>query len=128
MMTTPVKVKRKYARTRIPTPRWDAWQSTTMPQRFLPPLDQANGYTVVRIHPACREVFMDLLSLLRAYGEWRARQQEPKQIDAAWTTWGVWTRRLAGAVRRVLDAKPPTIPGVPGEMLSLVEDHTNGHH
>ena len=126
MITTPVKVKRKSARPREHTPRWDAWQTTTMPQRFLAPMDQANGYTVVRIHPVCREVFMDLLTLLRAYGEWRARHQEPRQIDAAWTTWGVWTRRLAGAVRRVLDAKTPTIPGVPGELLSLVEDHTHG--
>lgn len=104
------------------TPRWDAYQHTTMPQRFLSPMDRANGYTVVRIHPACRETFLEVLDLLRAYGEWRARHQAPRQIDAAWTTWAVWTRRLAGAVRRLLVAKVPTIPGVPGELLALVEE------
>lgn len=113
---------RRRPKTSVATPRWEAYQQTTMPQRFLSQMDRANGYTVVRIHPACRETFLDVLDLLRAYGQWRARREAPRQIDAAWTTWATWTRRLAGAVRRMLVAKVPTIPGVPGELLALAEE------
>ena len=46
--------------------RWDRWQQTPVIQRFIPLRDRLDGYTVVRIAWAYRDLFLDVVRLLNA--------------------------------------------------------------
>jgi hypothetical protein len=50
-------------------PAWGAWQCSSISKRWLAPEARRAGYTVVRVLPACRDLFLDMAELLLLYGD-----------------------------------------------------------
>lgn len=107
----------------LSTPRWDGWQrQLTVPKGcHLSAEAKANGYTMIRVPPVCREAFMDVFALMRAYHTWRTRQASWHLLDAAWETWVKWTGHLMAAAKRVVEKRPATIPDVPELIHHMVD-------
>jgi hypothetical protein len=79
--------------------RWDHWQETPVSKRYLGAKERKHGWTVVRLVPASREPFLDVLHLLFAYG--RLAQQPggfPEVLEAAWASWLAHTQTLAAVL------------------------------
>lgn len=64
-MTSAVK-KRKRP---VNVPSWEQWQGSTLSKRLLSPEARQAGYTVTRVLPACRDLFLTLATLLLTYGD-----------------------------------------------------------
>ena len=108
--------------------RWQHWQQSPATQKYLPAEAQHHGYVVVWVPPICREVFLDILILFMAYHKWHTRKCPPQFIDTAWQSWWGWTRRLTGALQRLLKKQATTIPDVPVALaLAPTEEDTHGH-
>ena len=56
-------------RKRRVNPAWEAWQGSAISKRWLVPEARQSGYTVVRVLPACQDLFLTLASLLLTYGD-----------------------------------------------------------
>lgn len=124
--------RKTHAPKHLSTPRWNTWQQkVTVPKGCqLSAEARANGYTIIRVPPVCREAFMDIFALMRAYHQWHTRQESSHLIDAAWTTWVKWTGHLMHAAKRVLETRPATVPEVPELLYHTVDSigRTNGQH
>ena len=119
----PPTVRKTHAPHHLSTPRWDGWQQKLMVPKgcHLSAEAKANGYTLVRVHPVCREAFMDILGLMRAYGTWATRHESFHILDAAWETWVQWTGRLMAAAKRVIERRAATVPDVPELIHHMVD-------
>jgi hypothetical protein len=79
--------------------RWDHWQETPVSKRYLDARERKQGWTVVRLVPASREPFLEVLQLLFAYG--RLSQQPggfPEVLGPAWASWLAHTQTLAAVL------------------------------
>ena len=79
--------------------RWDHWQETPVSRRYLGAKERKQGWTIVRLVPASREPFLEVLPLLFAYG--RLSQQPggfPEALEPAWTSWLHHTQTLAAVL------------------------------
>jgi hypothetical protein len=76
--------------------RWDRWQETPVSKRYLGAKERKQGWAVVRVEPASREPFLDVLQLLFAYGR-LARHPGgfPETLTPAWAAWLEHTQTLA---------------------------------
>ena len=67
---------------------WEQWQGSTLSKRLLAPEARQAGYTVTRVLPACRDLFLTLATLLLTYGELvhkhHAFSLETQEALAAW--------------------------------------------
>jgi hypothetical protein len=79
--------------------RWDHWQDTPMSKRYLGAKERKHGWTIVRLVPASREPFLDVLQLLFAYGRLSQRPEGfPEALAPAWTSWLSHTKTLAAVL------------------------------
>jgi hypothetical protein len=79
--------------------RWEHWQETPVSKRYLGAKERQHGWTVVRLVPASREPFLEVLQLLFAYG--RLSQQPggfPEALEAAWASWLAHTTTLTAVL------------------------------
>jgi hypothetical protein len=68
-------------------------------KRYLSPIERKHGWTVVRLVPASREPFLEVLQLLFAYG--RLSQQPggfPETLEPAWDSWLTHTQTLTAVL------------------------------
>src|SRR5262245_12950620 len=75
------------SRGRPPQRRWQQWQASPQVTRVLTPAQQQHGLTALRVHPACRDAFLELVGLLNAWGRLAARGPLPPECQAHWATW-----------------------------------------
>jgi len=54
---------------RVTNPRWEQWQGSTISKRLLSLEARQAGYAVTRVLPACRDLFLDVATLLLTYGD-----------------------------------------------------------
>ena len=93
--------------------RWEAWQTSQVSTRLLSPGARQQGYTVLHVHPQCREAFLALEGLLTLYGHLAARRSCPAMIQGLWKAWVTWTLRLTAYLRRVAQSRDATCPPCP---------------
>lgn len=95
--------------------RWDAWQESPTSQRYLSVEARQAGYTVVYVHPHCREAFLALEGLMTVYGQLAGRRSCPALVQGLWRAWVTWTLRLAAYLRRRQQGQAGTCPPSPWE-------------
>jgi hypothetical protein len=98
---------------------WEHWQTSRVCEKYLPLDARQMGYTVVRVHPACRAAFLEMVALFNAYGRLASRKRCPDDVSRAWQTWAHWTRRLRHCLERLLVSQPATLPPVPAPLATL---------
>jgi hypothetical protein len=54
---------------RVVNQRWEQWQGSSISKRYLSQEARQAGYTVTRVLPACRDLFLDIAVLLLTYGD-----------------------------------------------------------
>src|SRR5262245_56112888 len=74
-------------RRRAPHARWQQWQASPQVQRTLTPEQQQHGLTVARVHPACRDAFLDVVRLLNAWGKLAGQPEASQALRQAWSQW-----------------------------------------
>lgn len=100
------------------TTQWEAWQSSEVAEQYLSPDARALGYTVLRVPPVSRAMFLEMIELLALYS---AVAQIPTHQAASrqvWRVWQGWTRRLCAYLRRLAAGHAGTLPGIPEEWLT----------
>ena len=67
---------------------WENWQGSVIAKRWLCPEARKAGYTVLRVLPACRDLFLTIATLLLTYGDLVHKhhrfRQETLEALAAW--------------------------------------------
>jgi hypothetical protein len=113
--------------------RWQRWQTSPLSRLYLTEAGAAAGYTVLHVPERLRGVFFDeLLNVLQSRQLYESRQASVirdtddsthphAQLQAAWTAWRQWTRRLAAAHRRLAGGTQGTMPVLPAALQALGE-------
>jgi hypothetical protein len=99
--------------------RWARWQTTPLSRRYLAREAAAQGYTLLKVPPACTAAFFACVDLLQARA--RCAGLEDATVTAAWQAWETWTRRLAASLERLATGQEGTCPPVPDALRALLE-------
>ena len=94
--------------------RWKNWQSSLIAQQYLSEDAASQGFTLLRVSPTQREVFLDLVNLLQAQAQCAAHALD---APAAWQEWRVWTRRLTAYLERLAQDQGGVVPPVPAKLI-----------
>lgn len=92
--------------------RWQQWQASPVSQQYLSAEARALGYTVVRVPPSSRTLFLDLLPVLALTAD-LARPEAPAEAAQVTQQWQTYTRRVTAYLRRLMAGKPATTPTLP---------------
>lgn len=80
--------------------RWAQWQNSSVAKKWLPEGARRAGFTVVRVRPGARNLFVELAELVSLYGQLLGgRDKLPPHLDHAMTVWHLHTTQLLDALR-----------------------------
>jgi hypothetical protein len=74
--------------------KWDAWQARTPHGTSLTHEAKREGYTVVRVDPASRELFLELVQVLNAYGRFQRHTAPDETLVLTCEAWLTGTRHV----------------------------------
>jgi DNA-binding PucR family transcriptional regulator len=92
---------------------WRAWQQREDVRHFLPEAFRAHGYTVLRIPPRSRGLFLDLLPVLLAADQAAQHAEALAQVHQFCKAWHLWTPRLTAYLQRLAEGTAETCPPFP---------------
>ena len=98
--------------------RWKNWQSSLIAQQHLTTDAASQGYTLLRVSPAQREVFLDLVTLLQAQAECVAQDLDAPDV---WQDWRRWTRHMTAYLRRLAQGQTGRLPPRPASFALMEE-------
>jgi hypothetical protein len=73
---------------------WDAWQARTPHGTSLTHEAKREGYTVVRVDPASRELFLELVQVLNAYGRFQRHEHPNPLVQDTCQAWRLGTQQV----------------------------------
>lgn len=89
--------------------RWQRWQASPQVQQALTAEQRAHGLTVMRVRPACRDAFLEVVGLLNVYGN---LEEVSPEMRLAWAAWLDATCQLRAQCEQAQHQGAPHAPSL----------------